>query len=439
MNHLLWFGRVLLHLAFPGLLLFSTTVSAAVPPPQITIPVLVPRQLEPLDKAYVSPPDVALSWTPVEGVNQYQVRLLREDTPDEGLTFVTTCACYTITGLTPGYTYYWSVKALDPVSVESEFFTFTLSDHLLKPRVPGGLQASNGRYNAEVHLSWYTTERASYYRVLRRSTDESNRAVIATVSFLPDYGFIDPNVAVDAHYFYSVEACNTAGCSAPTDEAEGWAASCNPPPPPVLTSPEDGEEVRFDPDIPSYMLNWEAVPNVYEYRVSLVDTATGNVLVRQVTNSTSYEIMDLAGDLEWFVSSQDPAQGCRPGPASEHRALKAIRNPPPAAPVNVTASDGSFPDRIVIDWEIEDSYTMPMEFEVLRAESLDATERKRFFAPEAPYVDTTVTPGVTYYYWVAACHLSRGCSVSAPDSGFAGQTGEGQAPSYLVHLPTLLR
>jgi hypothetical protein len=87
---------------------------------------------------------------------------------------------------------------------------------------------------------------------------------------------------------------------------------------------------------------------------------------------------------------------------------------PPPAPSGISATDGSFSDKVRVTWpEVAGatSYrlyrTLPLELPVVPID----------WAFSSPYDDSTAEPDVQYNYWVAACN-AKGCSsVVGPDPG----------------------
>jgi cellulose 1,4-beta-cellobiosidase len=88
---------------------------------------------------------------------------------------------------------------------------------------------------------------------------------------------------------------------------------------------------------------------------------------------------------------------------------------PPIPPTNVSASDGTYTDKVQVTWTASataTSYTVyrssyPYTF---YAASLGTTSG-------VVYDDTTATPGVVYYYWVKASNSFGTSNFSAYDTG----------------------
>ncbi|MEJ2737208.1 MAG: hypothetical protein P8189_27215, partial [Anaerolineae bacterium] len=90
--------------------------------------------------------------------------------------------------------------------------------------------------------------------------------------------------------------------------------------------------------------------------------------------------------------------------------------PPPVAPTNVEASDGTYTDRVRVTWSSSSGATY---YQVWRAGSATGTKTLLSSPTGSPYDDTGATAGTTYYYWLRACHTTWGCSgYSAYDTGY---------------------
>jgi fibronectin type 3 domain-containing protein len=89
----------------------------------------------------------------------------------------------------------------------------------------------------------------------------------------------------------------------------------------------------------------------------------------------------------------------------------------PDVPDRVRASDGTYLDKIRIDWGDD---AMADSWQVYRSETETARTRELLAETTTRYIDdTNVVPGKTYWYTVKACNL-LGCSdASDPESGFA--------------------
>ena len=94
---------------------------------------------------------------------------------------------------------------------------------------------------------------------------------------------------------------------------------------------------------------------------------------------------------------------------------------PPAPPTGVSASDGTFADKVRVSWSASSGATY---YKVFRNTSNTHSGETVLTtsATSSPYDDTSATPGTTYYYWAQACN-SGGCSsYSSYDTGYRAVT-----------------
>ncbi|MCB1058140.1 MAG: hypothetical protein KDD11_21785, partial [Acidobacteria bacterium] len=88
-----------------------------------------------------------------------------------------------------------------------------------------------------------------------------------------------------------------------------------------------------------------------------------------------------------------------------------------APPTGVSASDGTFTDRVRVSWNPSSGAT---SYEVLRStSSSSSTATVVASAVQPPWDDLGVVQNTTYHYWVRANSAQASSSLSARDSGFA--------------------
>lgn len=90
---------------------------------------------------------------------------------------------------------------------------------------------------------------------------------------------------------------------------------------------------------------------------------------------------------------------------------------PPPAPTGISASDGTFTDKVQVSWSASTGATYYQVFRHTNNNSSSAILLSSSF-PSSPYNDTSAVAGTTYYYWIKACNSSGCSSFSASDSGY---------------------
>ena len=89
-----------------------------------------------------------------------------------------------------------------------------------------------------------------------------------------------------------------------------------------------------------------------------------------------------------------------------------------SAPAGVTASRGTYADRVVVSWNSVNGAT---HYHVYRSTSSTGSKSSiGSWQTSTSYTDSSVTPGTTYYYWVTAAKSSSGSGESGYSSSASG-------------------
>ena len=148
---------------------------------------------------------------------------------------------------------------------------------------------------------------------------------------------------------------------------------------------------------------------------SLKPSATGQVVISQSITLPS------TGGTQWAIRGSfrnGGSQGSCPGGSyNDHDDLVfVVGTSPPAPPTGVSASDGTYTDKIQASWTTSSGAT---SYQVYRNTSDSSSGATQIGAPATTsYDDTTATPGTTYYYFVKACNTGGCSNFSASDSGY---------------------
>lgn len=122
---------------------------------------------------------------------------------------------------------------------------------------PTGVTASTGQFEDRIRITWLPVERATSYRVFRANSRDGEYQLLGSESSL---AYIDTVGTANQGrmYWYRIEACNAAGCSAKSAPAPGYAGY---PPPPTNVQATD----RTYPD--KIVISWDPVPGATSYKV----------------------------------------------------------------------------------------------------------------------------------------------------------------------------
>ena len=194
----------------------------------------------------------------------------------------------------------------------------------------------------------------------------------------------------------------------------------SPPPAPTGVSASDGtwsDRVRI-------LWNTSAGATSYHvYRNTTNDSNTATDL-GYVTGTGADDMSAVAGTTYYYWVKAFNALGGSPfsSPDTGFRATGAAPTPTPTpvpsgppVPTGVSASDGTYTDRVRITWNASAGATGYWIYRNTTA-SPPATEIAWVGSPG--YDDSTAVPGQTYWYWVRAGNASGWSTYSASDTGF---------------------
>jgi hypothetical protein len=105
----------------------------------------------------------------------------------------------------------------------------------------------------------------------------------------------------------------------------------------------------------------------------------------------------------------------------------------PRPPSEVTASRGTYEDKVRVKWTSSRGAT---SYRILRGTTVTGPREKLASTRREVFDDTTGWPGIVYCYWIQACN-ENGC-------GATGRYARGYRPrltgrNWWVNLPMLLR
>jgi len=208
---------------------------------------------------------------------------------------------------------------------------------------------------------------------------------------------------------YQIKVTSTAN-AAYTDISDNNFTILGPPPPPTNVSASDGTYVdRVE-------VTWAASSGATSYTV--YRAASLGVLAKKTilgtTSGTSFnDTTAIAGRTYYYWVRASNTYGT--SSFSAYNAGKRSDGKPPA-PANVSASDGTYLDRVELTWATSSGAT---SYTVYRAASLSALAKKIVLGTTSGtlFNDTTAVAGRIYYYWVRASNTYGMSSFSAYDAG----------------------
>jgi fibronectin type 3 domain-containing protein len=291
------------------------------------------------------------------------------------------------------------------------------------PATPSGLQASAG--NAEVSLTWTTSNGATSYHVKRATTSGGPYTQIAAPA---SASFIDTGLTNGTKYFYVVSALNSAGESANSPEVNATPSA-------PLAAPAVPSGLQATAGNAQVSLSWSASAGATGYHVKRATKAGGPYSQVSGPVGTSFTDNGLTNGTKYFyvVSALNSA-----GESANSAEVNATPEAPlqiPAAPTGVTATAGNA--QVALSWSASTGAT---SYHVKRSTTTGGPYTQIAAPAAASFVDTGLTNGTKYFYVVSAVNSagesanssevnatpSAPLTVPAVPSGLQASTGNGQ-------------
>ena len=204
----------------------------------------------------------------------------------------------TLTNLTPGQTYFYTVGSIDRAnngpteSTEGSFLTLSSAD-TTPPATPSGLSGTAG--SEQVLLTWTANTELDLggYNIYRRTTADAEFAAIA--SRVADTSYTDPGLANDTEYEYQITAIDR---ETPPNESAATELALTPSLSAAPTSPSD-LNVGGEALLPTFSFN-----NAEPFNTGATLTYTIQVSTKSdfsdVTDSES-GVIETSGATSWTI------------------------------------------------------------------------------------------------------------------------------------------
>ena len=355
--------------------------------------------------------NVHLSWTASANARYYMIyRNTTNSHEDQSVISekITTCS-FEDHSAAPGVRHYYWVTACNSAGCSDYSSPASGWCGEIPPPPPVNVSASQGTFSDRIVLSWSTSVGASFYQVYRNTIENLDH-----VEQLPEEPasspFYDATAEAATVYYYWVKACNLAGCSNYSAPASGWLTT-TPPIAPTGLSASQGDYTD------KIHLSWTGSENTQYYRIfrNTSDDHEGQVVLEYSHPSCTFDDLNAKPGVTyhyWVKACNATDCSEYSAPASGWRAETL-----PTPPIGVTASDGSYTDKVLLSWTASEGETY---FKLYRNTFGSPSEESTLTPnhPASPYEDTSAEPEILYYYWVKACN-SAGCSsYSDPDTGW---------------------
>jgi len=314
---------------------------------------------------------------------------------------------YTTPALTQTTTYW--VRVINTCgSADSNAATITVIP-AGPPSPPANVSASDGTYSDKVEVTWATSLGATSYTVYR-ATSLTRWAAKTSLGTTSGTSFNDTTATPKITYYYYVKASNTSGTSDFSSYDAGYRSDGSPPTPTNVSASDGTYLDRVE-------VTWTASSGATSYTVyratSLSRRARKTALA--TISETSFNDTTATPKITYYYYVKASNTYGTSNFSSYDAGYRSDGSPPP--PANVSASDGTYPDRVEVTWAPSSGAT---SYTVYRAASLTRWAAKTSLGTTSgtSFNDTTATPGTTYYYWVKASNTYGTSDFSSYDAGY---------------------
>jgi len=362
---------------------------------------LWPTNLQASDGTYTD--RVALTWTGSAGATGYKIF---RNTVGNGATAVwigtPAASPYADYTATPGRPYYYWVKATNPAGDSIYSNVDTGYRAFARPASPRNLAASDGTYTDRVALTWTGSAGATSYKVYRNTVGNGATAVqIGTASAL---SYADYTAAPGRPYYYWVKATGPGGDSSFSNVDTGYRA-VRPASPRNLSATTYADRV---------VLSWTGSAGATSYKIYR-NTSCNALTAVQIGAAPASPYSDYTATpgrpyYYWVKASNAAGDSPFSNPVIGYRAVR------PTSPRNLSATDGTYTDRVVLSWTGSAGAT---SYKVYRNTSCNGATAVQIGTASTPtYSDSSGAQGMPYYYWVKASNVAGDSAFSNVDTGY---------------------
>jgi len=285
------------------------------------------------------------------------------------------------------------------------------------PSPPSNVQASDGTYTDRVRVTWSASSGATSYEVYRAASSSGTKSKIGIPS---GTYYNDASASVGAIYYYWVKAKNAYGTSGYSLCNAGYRAGTAPTAPTGVSATDGTYAYKV-------RVTWSSVSGATSYTVYRATSSGGTKSTIGSISSTTYDDTSASVGTTYFYWVKASNSYGTSDYSSYNTGSRA--GTAPSAPTNVSASDGTYTDRVRVTWSASSGAT---SYKVYRATSSGGTKTTLGSASSTTYDDTSASVGTTYFYWVKASNSYGTSDYSSYNTGSCQGTAAGPPSSITV-------
>jgi len=229
-----------------------------------------PTDVQASDGTYTN--KVLVSWNTSSGATSYKVYRAARATGTKSLLGSSTGTSFNDTTATPGFTYYYWVKACNGANCSS-YSTRNTGWRKLSP--PTGVTASDGTYTDKVGVTWDASSGATSYEVYRASSATGTKSLLGSPT---GTSFNDTTAKPGVTNYYWVKACKGTRCSSYSTRNTGWRKLSAP----TNVQASDGTYTN------KVQVSWNASSGATSYKVYRAASAAGRKSLVGSPTGTSF-------------------------------------------------------------------------------------------------------------------------------------------------------
>ena len=349
----------------------------------------------------LSSTEIVVTWNAVATAESYSVYRGTSSSSSSASQIASglTAMSYSDSSALAGTTYYYWVKATNAGGTSG--FSASDTGYLAAITGPASVTASDGSYSDYVRVSWQASQSATSYEVWRGTANAYSQAQkIASPTATTSYN--DTSATPGMRYWYWVRAKTSAGTSAFSASDTGYRPLSVPTGVAASNGREDGVRVT-----------WSAVTGATKYEVGRAAAGSSASSAAKIGEATSLAYTDSSAvpgvSYAYFVRAV--ASACTGAWSASATGSRLV-----PTPSDLTASDGTYTDRILVSWPALAGAT---EYELMRADEDDIAYADTIATTTATsFSDTSAEYGLVYYYFLRAKFAAGTSRWSASEAGW---------------------
>ncbi|MCP4599807.1 MAG: peptidoglycan DD-metalloendopeptidase family protein [Proteobacteria bacterium] len=308
----------------------------------------------------------------------------------------------------PGTETWWPIGTQGSATNPKNFSVS--SDSVLS--TPSNVRATNGAHMDKVRVTFSPVPGAERYTIYRA---RSSKSKYSTLGHITSTTYDDVAVGPGKIYYYKVRAWNASGYSDYSRIDSGYRGTADPEPS-VPTDVQASDGAYTD----RIRVTFSPVSGAERYTIYRARSLNSKYSTLGHITSTTYDDMGLGTGKTYFYKVRAWNSSGYSGYSSTDSGHVGIEVSVPEVPTDVSASDGTYADRIRVTFA---PVVGAEHYTIYRAISLNATFSTLGNIDGTTYDDTSVPAGTTYFYKVRAWNSAGYSDYSITDSGYSGTIG----------------